>query len=145
MAVCEGSRCHFRLASAQTLRVPISFGRGYLHTLFLLSSCAAAALTSCQADRGSLPTQWQVSDGKALCLEKKDTKATLSALLLPAALLSVVPFCPSRRFEEAKKASSFFLSGTAVRRHIGVFLIEPFAAEDFVSERRRPSIWDPFC
>lgn len=139
MAVCEGSRCHFRLASAQTLRAPISFGRGYLHTLFLLSSCAAAVLTSCQADRGSLPTQWQVSDGKALCLEKKDTKAALSALLL-----SVVPFCPARRFEEGKKAS-FFLSGTAVRRHIGVFLIEPFAAEDFVSERRRPSIWDPFC
>lgn len=62
--------------------------------------------------------------------KKKDTKATLSALLLPlpAALLSVVPFCPSRCFEAAKKNPSFFvlffLSGTAVRRHIGVFLIE---------------------
>lgn len=128
MAVCEGSRCHFRLASAQTLRAPISFGRGDLHTLFLLSSCAVVALTSCQADRGSLPTLWQVSDGKALCLEKKDTKATLSALL-PAVLLSVVQFCPSRCFEAAKKA---FLSGTAVHRHIRVFLIERFVAEDFV-------------
>lgn len=34
-----------------------------------LSSCLLA-LASCQADREFMPTQWQVSDGKALCLKK---------------------------------------------------------------------------
>lgn len=116
--------------SHRHLGAPISYGRANLHTLFLLSSCAAATLTSCQADRGWVPTQWQVSDGKALSLEKKATKATLSAPLPPAFLLSVVPFCPSRRFEASKK---LVWGGTAVRRHIRLFLIEPFVAKDFVS------------
>lgn len=34
-----------------------------------LSSCLLA-LTSCQTDRGFMPTRWQVSDGKALHLKK---------------------------------------------------------------------------
>lgn len=43
--------------------------------------------------------------------KKKNTMATLSALLLPSVVLSVVPFCPSRRFEATKKA--------CLRRHSG--------------------------
>lgn len=62
-------------------QVPFSSGRHTdtkgTHFLWLwpfaytlpLSSCLLAP-TSCQADRGFMPTQWQVSDGKALCLKK---------------------------------------------------------------------------
>ena len=48
-----------------------------------LSSCLLA-LTSCQADREFVPTQWQVSDGKALCPKKTLRPLSLS---LPSLLL----------------------------------------------------------
>lgn len=42
-----------------------------------LSSCLLA-LTSCQMDRGFMPTRWQVSDGKALHLKKTLRPLSLS-------------------------------------------------------------------
>lgn len=61
-----------------------------------LSSCLLA-LTSCQADKESMPTQWQVSDGKALCPKKTLRPLSLAALPPslpppPSLVSSVLPF-----------------------------------------------------
>lgn len=63
-----------------------------------LSSCLLA-LTSCQADRESMPTQWQVSDGKALCPKKTLRPLSLTALLPP----------PPPRSSRVSPALPFFL------------------------------------
>lgn len=53
-----------------------------------------------------MPTQWQVSDGKALC-PKKDTKATLSLSLSLSALLPPSPLLPGL----VSSVHLFFLQG----------------------------------
>lgn len=58
-----------------------------------LSSCLLA-LTSCQADREFMPTQWQVSDGKALCLKKTLRPLSLTAPSLPCHPLLLFPARP---------------------------------------------------
>lgn len=76
-----------------------------------LSSCLLA-LTSCQADREFVPTQWQVSDGKALCPKKTvrllSLSLALSALPLSHPLLShprlvspVLPFALLFKHQQA--------------------------------------------
>lgn len=56
-------------------------------TLPALSSCLLPS-TSCQTERGFMPTQWQVSDGKNLC--PKDREATVVPLLLSPSPLFLV-------------------------------------------------------
>lgn len=75
MAVCEGSRCHFRLASAQTLRPPISFGCWYLHTLLLWVPVCWRSLPA-KWTGNSCPVSGRCQMARPCA--RKDTKATLS-------------------------------------------------------------------
>lgn len=133
-----------------------------------LSSCLLA-LTSCQTDRGFMPTRWQVSDGKALRLKKtlRPLSPSLS-LRLPAppppsfVCLSVsllFSFQPSARFQrsnETHQASSlaffFFLLVAAadvnhLRRNRSVRLnlrVTRLPSSPTVAARQRHPL-DPRC
>lgn len=71
-----------------------------------LSSCLLA-FTSCQADREFMPTQWQVSDGKALCPKKTLRLLSLCVSALPPSpplLFSLVsPALPSLCFSSMSR------------------------------------------
>lgn len=107
MAVCEGSRCHFHLAPhADTEGTHFLWLLLFAYTL-PLSSCLLAP-TSCQTDRGFMPTRWQVSDGKALRLKKtlRPLSLSLSPRTPPLLRLSVsllFAFHPSARFHRSNE------------------------------------------
>lgn len=113
-AVCEGSRCHFHLAPhADTDATHFLWLQLFAYTL-PLSSCLLAP-TSCQTDRGFVPTRWQVSDGKALHLKKTLRPLSLAVSLTPPpprlSVSRLFPFQASACFQRSNKrhqANSFF-------------------------------------
>lgn len=86
------------------LGAPISFPpRRFAYTLPFEFLCCGAGANFLPSGQGMgahsvAGVRWQ-SPVPQQKKKKKATEATLSARLLPAFLLSVVPFCPSRRFE----------------------------------------------
>lgn len=85
-----------------------------------LSSCLLA-LASCQVDREFVPTQWQVSDGEALCLKKTLSPLSLSLPSLLIILPSVVSFCPSFPSLHFSSIGKLF-KNTPVHQHFHIIL-----------------------
>ncbi len=87
-----------------------------------LSSCLLA-LASCQADREFVPTQWQVSDGKALCPKKTLRPLFLTALppshpLSSSLVFTVLPFALLSKQQQALPR----LINTPARQHFHMII-----------------------